>query len=164
MGTHPSDRTTGSQYPQEAGRARSQHKGSPEIRATPWHCQPAQHDLLRSLSAAQTHLRSTMAKILIYPSSLAEGAPMALVLGQQQANRPQQLMVLPALFVKREIFREMFLETHLHPLSTTTKPMCLAPSTATKAPQDTLTTATGRTHTSPGQRPQSHHSPSITLQ
>lgn len=105
-----------------------------------------------------------MAKKLICPSRLAEGAPTALLLGKQQANRPQQLTVLPALSVQREIFREMLLETHLHPLSTTTKPMCLAPSAPTKAPQDTLTTATGRTHTGPGQRPQSHRSPSVTLQ
>lgn len=105
-----------------------------------------------------------MAKKLTRPSSLAEGAPTALLLGKQQANRAQQLTVLPALFVQSEIFREMLLETHLHPLSTTTKPMCLAPSTPTKAPRDTLTTATGRTHTGPGQRPQSHRSPSVTPQ
>lgn len=97
----------GRQHHQGSGRARSQHKGSPESRATPWHCQPAQHDLPRSLSAAQTHLTPTMAKKLICPSSLAEGAPTALELGQQEPNRPQQLMVLPALFVNREIFREI---------------------------------------------------------
>lgn len=78
MGTHPKDHTTGSQHHQGAGGVRSQHKGSPESRATPWHCQPAQYDLPRSLSAAQIHLRPTMAKKLICPSRLAEGAPTAL--------------------------------------------------------------------------------------
>lgn len=61
-------------------------QGSPESRATPWHCQPAQNDFPRSLSAAQIHLRPTMATKLTCPSSLAEGASTALLLGKQQTS------------------------------------------------------------------------------
>lgn len=140
-----------------AGRARSQHKGSPESRATPRPCQTTQHDLPRSLSAAQIHLRPTMAKKLICLSSRAEGAPTALVLGKQQANRPQQLTVLPALFCRKGNFQGDALKNTYPPPLNHHKTHVLG---SFNSNQDTLTTATSRTHTSPGQRPPlpSHHS------
>lgn len=157
MGTYPQDHATGSQHRHGAGGPRPQREGSREhSHTTALPACPAgpPREPLCCPNPTQAH-RGQETRLSL---QLAEEAPTALLLGKQQANEPSALTSASSPRSSTRKFSGRCSEKHTstptnqqwrgshRPLSITTKTTCSAPSTATEAPQDTLTTATGRTH------------------